>query len=215
MKNVILTIGFLVSVASVSAQVDAGSLMGIPTATTTEMNNITGATAGQCLYNTDQNTIYYFTGSVWERATDDQTASEVNSDTPADVDGDGNTETTVEEVIQDIAPITSASGRIFYPPSIAIDASTNGTNRTVNLYQEYLDQFGSGNVNLVKSVDGATTAPDIPVYAANELYYYVTFFDPAVFANISIDGSNGEMEYDIVGQPADYNSLINVVFVVK
>jgi|GEM_PF-1635558 len=147
--------------------------------------------------------------------TDNQTASEVNSDSPVDVDGDGNTEATVEDVIQDIAPITSASGRIFYPPSIEIDASTNGAGRTVNLYQEYVGQFGSGNSDLVKSIDGTTTAPDIPIYAANELYYYVTYFDPLVFSNISIDGATGIMTYSVIGQPTDYNSLINVVFVVK
>ncbi|UOY07389.1 hypothetical protein L0P88_02265 [Muricauda sp. SCSIO 64092] len=215
MKKAILTLAFTSTVLTINAQIDANSLMGLPTATTAEMSGISGASIGQCLYNTDDNVIYYYNGSSWARATDDQAASEVNSDTPIDVDGDGNTESSVEDVIQDIAPITSASGRIFYPPSIAIDASSNGTNRTVNLYQQYLNQFGSGNSNLVRSMDGATPAPDIPVYAANELYYYVTYFDPLVFANISINGATGEMEYDIIGQPADYNSLINVVFVVK
>ena len=50
--------------------------------------------------------------------------------------------------------------------------------------------------------------------AESALYYYVTYYDPTVFDNISID-ANGVMTYDIIGQPADYNSLINVVFVVK
>ena len=34
------------------------------------------------------------------------------------------------------------------------------------------------------------------------------------FAIMSID-ANGVLTYDIIGQPADYNALINVVFVVK
>src|SRR5690606_25542742 len=54
--------------------------------------------------------------------TDDQDASEVNLDNPVDVDGDSTNEGTVEQVIQAIAPITSKAARIFYPPSIAIDA---------------------------------------------------------------------------------------------
>ncbi|MER3374774.1 MAG: hypothetical protein RIM83_09090, partial [Allomuricauda sp.] len=140
--------------------------------------------------------------------TDDQDASEVNSDSPVDVDGDGNTEATVEDVIQDIAPITSKAARIFYPPSIAIDASTNGTGRTVDLYAQYVAQYGT------PSVASAGAPAAIPTYAATDLYYYITYADPAVFANMSID-ANGELTYDVIGQPADYNALINVVFVVK
>jgi uncharacterized protein YjbI with pentapeptide repeats len=141
--------------------------------------------------------------------TDDQTASEVNSDTPVDVDGDGNTEATVEDVIQDIAPITSKAARIFYPPSIAVDASTNG-NFSIDLYAQYIAQYGTPTV----ASAGAPAA--VPTYAANEIYYYVTYADPTVFntGTMSIDG-NGVLSYTIIGQPADYNALINVVFVVK
>ena len=140
--------------------------------------------------------------------TDDQVASEVNSDSPIDVDGDGNTETTVEDVIQDIAPITSKAARIFYPPSIAIDASSNGTGRTVDLYAQYVAQYGT------PSVASAGAPAAVPTYGATELYYYVTYAAPTVFDNMSID-ANGVLTYDIIGQPADYNALINVVFVVK
>ncbi len=161
------------------------------------------------------------TGTNWVDGssfdTDDQVASEVNSDTPVDVDGDGATEATVEDVIQDIAPIISKAARIFYPPSIAIDASTTGNNRTVDLYQEYLTQFGTPTARS----NGAPNA--VPTYLRNELYYYVTFADPAVFgppANISIGGTGdgineGVMTYNIIATPPDFNTLINVVFVVK
>uniref|UniRef100_UPI003F5CEC4B hypothetical protein n=1 Tax=Flagellimonas lutimaris TaxID=475082 RepID=UPI003F5CEC4B len=141
--------------------------------------------------------------------TDNQVASEVDSDSPVDVDGDGATEATVEEVIQDIAPITSKAARIFYPPSIAIDASTNGT-FNLDLYQEYIDQYGSPTI-------GSTGAPSaIPTYARTDLYYYVTYADPTVFdtGSMSID-ANGNLSYTVQAQPSDYNALINVVFVVK
>jgi hypothetical protein len=140
--------------------------------------------------------------------TDDQTASEVNLDAAVDMDGDAVNETTAEGALQAIAPITSKAARIFYPPSIAIDASTNGTGFTVDLYDQYLDQFGT------PAVASAGAPAAVPTYAASDLYYYVTYADPAVFANMSID-ANGVLTYDIIGQPADYNSLINVVFVVK
>uniref|UniRef100_UPI002494C102 hypothetical protein n=1 Tax=Ulvibacterium marinum TaxID=2419782 RepID=UPI002494C102 len=140
--------------------------------------------------------------------TDDQVASEVNSDTPIDVDGDGNTEATVEDVIQDIAPITAKAARIFYPPSIAIDASTLTNNATIDLYQEYINQFGTPTM----ASAGAPAA--VPTYTNTELYYYVTYADPAVL-NIDSISATGVMQYDVVGTPPDYNSLINVVFVVR
>ncbi|MEE9361343.1 MAG: hypothetical protein V3U92_01955 [Cellulophaga sp.] len=141
-------------------------------------------------------------------STDNQTASQVNLDTPIDVDGDGTTETTVEDVIQDIAAITSKSARIFYPPSIEIDASTVGTGTPVNLYTQYTSQYATPAV-------ASTGAPSaIPTYTAAELYYYVTYYDTAVFANVSVNAA-GLMTYDIIATPTSYNSLINVVFVVK
>ncbi|MEJ1223915.1 beta strand repeat-containing protein, partial [Sediminicola sp. 1XM1-17] len=141
--------------------------------------------------------------------TDDQTAAEVNVVTPVDVDGDATTEGTVEEVIQDIAPIVSKAARIFYPPSIAVDASTNGT-FTIDLYAQYIAQYGSPTVGSV----GAPAA--LPTYTSAELYYYVTYADPTVFntGTMSIDAT-GKLTYTIIGQPSDYNALINVVFVVK
>ncbi len=145
--------------------------------------------------------------------TDDQYDDEVLLRTPIDVDeggvGSPTNETTVEEVIQAIAPITSKAARIFYPPSIAVDASTNGS-FSIDLYAQYTAQFGTPTV----ASAGAPAA--VPTYGATELYYYVTYADPTVFntATMAIDG-NGVLSYDIIGQPSDYNSLINVVFVVK
>uniref|UniRef100_UPI00374D80DA hypothetical protein n=1 Tax=Spongiimicrobium salis TaxID=1667022 RepID=UPI00374D80DA len=167
-------------------------------------------TSGQILSSTA-------TGTNWIDipVDDDQTASEVNSDTPVDVDGDGTTEDTVEDVIQDIAPIVSKAARIFYPPSIAVDASTNGT-FTIDLHAQYVAQYGTPTV-------GSAGAPAaVPTYAADELYYYVTFADPTVFDTTSTSGptqmtidADGMLTYTIIGQPADFNALINVVFVVK
>ena len=200
---------------SVRGQIDANSVMGTPTATTAEMNAILTPlpNIGSVLYNTDDDAIYRYTSTGWQKNTDDQYDDEVQLRTAIDVNEGGVVgpypESTVKEVIDAIAPITSKAARVFYPPSIAIDASTDGTGRTVNLYTEYTDQFAS--VNTVASA-GAPAA--VPTYAANELYYYVTYADPGVFDNISISAA-GIMTYDIVGQPTDYNSLINVVFVVK
>ncbi|NJB70640.1 hypothetical protein GGR42_001102 [Saonia flava] len=140
--------------------------------------------------------------------TDDQTAGEVNLVTAVDTDGDAANETTVEGAVQAMAPIVSKAARIFYPPSIAVDASTTGTGRILNLYTEYTTQFGTPMVS-------SNLAPAaIPTYTNTELYYYVTYYDNSVFANVSVN-EFGVMTYDVIASPADYNSLINVVFVVK
>ncbi|CAL2105162.1 conserved hypothetical protein [Tenacibaculum sp. 190524A02b] len=61
-----LTLFFFIITNSYS-QLDAGALLGLPTATTTtEMNGITGATAGAILYNAEENRIFVYTGTVWE-----------------------------------------------------------------------------------------------------------------------------------------------------
>ena len=211
MKRVVLLAGLILVSVSLKAQIDANSVMGLPTATNAEMLAIAGPAIGAVLYNTDDDSIYRYTTTGWQKATDDQYDDEVTLRTPIDVNEGGaaspTDETTVEEVIQAIAPITSKSGRVFFPPSIAIDASTNGS-FSVNLYTQYTAQFATPSA----ASTGAPAA--IPTYAATELYYYVTYADPTVFDNISINAS-GLMNYDIIGQPADYNSLINVVFVVK
>lgn len=191
------------------SQIDADSVMGLPTATDlTQINAIVGPQIGSVVFNLGDQEVYRYTTTGWQRSTDDQNASEVNIVTPTDLDGDAINETTVEGLIQSIAPITSKAARIFYPPSIAIDASTTGTGRTVDLYNEYIVQFGTPTA---ASVGAPAT---IPTYTRTELYYYVTFADPTVFNNISI-AANGVMTYDIIATPATYNSLINVVFVVQ
>lgn len=116
------------------------------------------------------------------------------------VAGDGSSATPY--VIDNLRP------NIFYPPSIVVDASSNGTGRTINLYTQYTAQFAT------PAVASAGAPAAIPTYAASDLYYYVTEFDTNVFANVSVNTS-GVMTYDVIAAPADYNSLINVVFVVK
>ncbi|WP_116769908.1 hypothetical protein [Maribacter litoralis] len=97
---------------------------------------------------------------------------------------------------------------IFYPPSIEVDVSTTGTGRTIDLHAEYLAQYGTPDVRSA----GAPAA--IPTYANTELYYYVTYFDDTVFANVSVSAT-GIMTYDVIAAPTDYNTLINVVFVAQ
>ncbi len=122
----------------------------------------------------------------------------------------------------EVVKVDHIAAKIFYPPSIAIDVSTNGTGRTIDLYDQYIKQYSlnpdpvaGGTPITAASTIAGVSAPPIPTYASNDLYYYVTFADPTVFTNISIDGNTGVMTYDVIGQPTGFNSLINVVFIVK
>ncbi len=180
--------------------------------TNTTNTSLTEDGTNLILTDSDTNTV---TIPLADIGTDDQYDDEVLLRTAIDVDDAEKSvaqgyieETTVQEVINAIAPITSKAARIFYPPSIAVDASTIVNNATIDLYQEYIDQFGSPTMASV----GAPAA--LPTYLKTELYYYVTYADPAVL-NIDSISADGVMQYDVVGTPADYNSLINVVFVVK
>ncbi|MCK8522149.1 hypothetical protein M0D21_11250 [Aquimarina sp. D1M17] len=218
MKKLPLLILFLALMNQAFAQIgpnDANALMGLPTATNlAEINAILNPQIGSVVYNLDDEEIYRYTGPTngWQRATDDQTDAEVLLAIPLDVDEDAVTtptnETNLQEVVQAIAPITSKAGRVFFPPSIEIDASAIVNNQTIDLYALYRAQYATPIIS-------SPSAPNtIPIYEANELYYYVTFADPIVF-NIDSLSDAGVLQYDILSIPTDDNTLINVVFVVR
>ncbi|SHH02040.1 hypothetical protein, partial [Flagellimonas flava] len=173
---------------------------------TNEIELPTGGTNGQIL-STDGSGVY-----SWVDDEDDQNAGEVNLVTPVDMDEAGEAsptnETTVEAAIQAIAPITSKAARIFYPPSIAVPASSTGPGTPIDLHAQYVAQYGSPAVK-------SPSAPNsIPTYAAGELHYYITFYDTSVFSGVSVSDA-GIMTFTVDAVPTGYNSLINVVFVVK
>lgn len=103
---------------------------------------------------------------------------------------------------------TAKNTRIFYPPGIVIDASNTVTGATVDIYQEYYDQFDSPQVV-------STGAPaKIPTYNRDQLSYYVTYYDNSVLSGVSIN-ANGVMTYNIIDVPFDNYTIINVVCVIK
>ncbi len=109
-----------------------------------------------------------------------------------------------------LVAVKAAMPKFFYMPAIIFDTSVNGS-FTRNLHAEYEAQFtGTGNPTLVSST-GATNA--IPTLPATELEYHITYYDTAVFANLSID-ANGVLSYDIIGNATD-ESYMTIVFVVK
>ncbi|MFY0714327.1 hypothetical protein J1D01_11655 [Seonamhaeicola sp. NFXS20] len=106
--------------------------------------------------------------------------------------------------------IKAAMPKFFYMPAIIFNTSTTGS-FTRDLHAEYVAQFtGSGNPTLVSSAGASSGIPTLP---ANELEYYITYYDTNVFANLSID-ANGVLSYDIVGNATEA-SYMTIVFVVK
>lgn len=233
MKKLPLILSFFILSVSTYGQIgpnDANALLGLPPATDlAEINAILNPQIGSVVYNLDDEQIYRYTGPTngWQKV-DNQNAAEVPLVTDVDVNnvaGDPNAglETNVEEVVQAIAPITSKAGRVFYPPSIEIDASAISTSdETINLYDQYANQYDitststtiNGTLINYTSAKSPSAPNDIPIYLPTDLYYYVTFADTSVFNIISLD-DNGLLTYRIVGIPTDDNTIINVVFVVK
>ena len=70
MKALVLNFGMLFCALVLNAQIEAGLLLGLINATTTEMNAVTGAETGSILYNTTENAIYQFDGSSWSNVSD-------------------------------------------------------------------------------------------------------------------------------------------------
>ena len=107
-----------------------------------------------------------------------------------------------------ITTLLPAELKWFHMPSISISTSAIAAGQTKDLYNLYKAEF---NAPAVKS---AGAPAGIAFFSAPTLlYYYVTYYDPTVFANISIN-ANGVMTYDVIGNATDC-SLINIVFAVK
>jgi hypothetical protein len=97
----------------------------------------------------------------------------------------------------------------FYMPSIAISAKTVGVAAApLDLYSEYKKQF---DTPFAKSISAPSKIPYFPV--ATDLHYYITYYDSDVL-RINTIGNDGKVSYEIL-KVADYNSFMNVVFVIK
>ena len=115
--------------------------------------------------------------------------------------------------------LKAAMPKFFYMPSIVIpthssqfvaDPNIPGESfGTLNLYARYTRQFNTP----MASNPGKTTA--LPILPANELDYYITWYDTTVFASVTVSNT-GILTYTI--QPdADVTvgSFMNIIFAVK
>jgi len=77
--------------SSSSSAVTADELMQIHKVTTTEMNNINTPIPGSLVYNTSENSLYFYTGTLWKKMRSSGSETIVNAGTNINISGNGTT----------------------------------------------------------------------------------------------------------------------------
>jgi len=101
---------------------------------------------------------------------------------------------------------TTTEKDCFYPPSVPIDASSTGV-KTLDLHQEYIDQYGS-------PVISSPGAGAIPTFSEAQLDYHVLDYDSSTIQVHSIS-AQGVMSYEVLQVPKCNCSYINTLFCEK
>lgn len=74
---------------SLTAQIEGNMLLGLTQATTTEMNAVINPFAGNLLYNTDEKSVYFYTGVLWKKLKPDGSETMVNATNTLFINGNG------------------------------------------------------------------------------------------------------------------------------
>lgn len=110
----------------------------------------------------------------------------------------------------------------FYMPSIILptDPSSlpdsnytySGTTFSIDLYNLYKEQYGlSSPATSLKSAG----APSLDIIDADQLYYYIVYFDNAVFSNVQVSAA-GALTYQLVsGYTISEKTFMNILFCQK
>ena len=93
MKNTIKKLTFSILLLSTQFStlhaVTANELLEVHKVTTTEMNNIITPQAGSLVYNTTENTLFFYTGTIWKRLRASGTETILNAGSGMVVTGTG------------------------------------------------------------------------------------------------------------------------------
>ncbi|MFV0330976.1 MAG: hypothetical protein ACK5KL_14355 [Dysgonomonas sp.] len=105
---------------------------------------------------------------------------------------------------------TDPESKFFYMPSFILDTSVpHNSNKTIDLYDAYRKQFTA----IPASRRNPLSKPNIPIYDASKLDYYITGLDDSVLNIIGITDA-GILTYQTKASATSI-TYINVVFVVK
>jgi len=115
--------------------------------------------------------------------------------------------------------VKAAMPKFFYMPSILVPTSSDqvmpgDTYGVIDLYTKYQEQFGgTGPSPLV--TNASNIGNTLPVLPANELNYYISWYDTSVFYNVSVSNT-GILNYSVYNNSAvTESSFMNIVFEVK
>jgi len=89
MKYFFYTLFFLVAVSAKLSAVSADELMQIHKVTTAEMNNINTPASGSLVYNTSENSLYFYTGTVWKKMRSNGSETIINAGLGISITGSG------------------------------------------------------------------------------------------------------------------------------
>lgn len=114
--------------------------------------------------------------------------------------------------------LKAAMPKFFYMPSVEIPTHNTSTGilltgtQTIDLYASYTEQFGfTGGVGQARS-NNASTIPTIP---ADELDYFITYFDTDVFQNVAVS-TEGVLTYSVKSDAVvTPKTFMNIVFKVR
>jgi len=184
MERLLLTI-LLLCLTKVYAQIDAGSVMGLPTAATTaEMNGVTGAATGAILYNLEEDKIFVFNGTNWVSTSNDNWLV------------DGNTG----------LPTTSFLGHI---DDVRMEIRSNnlpllqfGRRQTLGLVQGFPDYTDNDQPLVLLNGDGTTSA--LQFTAAGASFYRPIFFT-TTNGSFRLKGSAGGTDLFEIGSSGPSN----------
>lgn len=115
--------------------------------------------------------------------------------------------------------VRSSGKNQFYMPSIILptDPATlpnsnytySGSTFTVNLYNLYSEQYGLSSSATSRKSSGA---PALKIFNANQLDYYIIYFDNSVFSNVTIS-TTGVLTYQLAsGYTISEKTFMNILF---
>ena len=79
----------ILALVSTMHAITADELMRLHSVTTSQMNNISSPQAGSVVYNSTENTLFFYTGSVWKRMRANGSETIINAGNGISVTGNG------------------------------------------------------------------------------------------------------------------------------
>ncbi|MBD8389369.1 hypothetical protein [Dysgonomonas sp. BGC7] len=117
------------------------------------------------------------------------------------------------------AEVNSVIPKFFYMPSIVLptdiaDDSYNSLTDlfSINLYNQYSEQFALNNLTSSTKSPGATT---LPILGSSALEYFITYYDNTVFKDVTLTDA-GVLTYRLntIITPSE-KTFMNIIFKVK